>query len=58
MGHALRLRVVGEGVEDAATQKRLADIGCDAVQGFAIARPLPPEQLGEWLGSHAVQVPS
>jgi EAL domain-containing protein (putative c-di-GMP-specific phosphodiesterase class I) len=56
MGHALQLRVVGEGVEDAATQKRLADIGCDAVQGFAIARPLPPEHLGEWLGSHRVQV--
>ncbi len=56
MGHALRLRVVGEGVEDAATQKRLADMGCDAVQGFAIARPLPPEHLGEWLGRHGVQV--
>jgi EAL domain-containing protein (putative c-di-GMP-specific phosphodiesterase class I) len=56
MGHALRLRVVGEGVEDAATQERLADMGCDAVQGFAIARPLPPEHVGEWLGSHGVQV--
>ena len=56
MGHALQLRVVGEGVEDAATQNHLAGIGCDAVQGFAIARPLPPEQLGDWLrhaGSHA-----
>ena len=56
MGHALRLRVVGEGVEDAATQERLADIGCDAVQGFAIARPLPPERLGEWLGGNRVEM--
>ena len=34
----------------------LADMGCDAVQGFAIARPLPPEQVGEWLGSHGVRL--
>jgi EAL domain-containing protein (putative c-di-GMP-specific phosphodiesterase class I) len=36
-------------------QDNLADMGCDAVQGFAIARPLPPERVGEWLGSHGVQ---
>jgi diguanylate cyclase (GGDEF)-like protein len=34
MAHALRLRVVGEGVEDAATARALADTGCDIGQGL------------------------
>jgi diguanylate cyclase (GGDEF)-like protein len=34
MAHALRLRVVGEGVEDATTARALADSGCDIGQGL------------------------
>jgi diguanylate cyclase (GGDEF)-like protein len=34
MAHALRLRVVGEGVEDAGTARLLADAGCDIGQGI------------------------
>lgn len=34
MAHALRLRVVGEGVEDAGTARLLADTGCDIGQGL------------------------
>jgi EAL domain-containing protein (putative c-di-GMP-specific phosphodiesterase class I) len=45
--HALGLSVVGEGVEteDLAW---LAAKDCDAVQGYAVARPMPPEELPAW----------
>jgi diguanylate cyclase (GGDEF)-like protein/PAS domain S-box-containing protein len=45
IGHHLGLRVVAEGVEDARTKGELADLGCDAVQGYVCARPLPGDEL-------------
>jgi EAL domain-containing protein (putative c-di-GMP-specific phosphodiesterase class I) len=36
------LKVVAEGVEDAATLERLRDLGCDTVQGYHIHRPMNP----------------
>lgn len=44
LAHNLNLRVVAEGVEDAATLALLREIGCDQAQGYYIGRPLPPEQ--------------
>jgi EAL domain-containing protein (putative c-di-GMP-specific phosphodiesterase class I) len=49
MGHALGLRVVAEGVEDAVAQSMLATWGCDLVQGFAIGRPMPDGDFRRWL---------
>ncbi len=49
LAHNLGLSVVAEGVEDAETQRRLADLGCDLVQGFHIARPMPASELAGWL---------
>jgi diguanylate cyclase (GGDEF)-like protein len=49
LGHALELDVVAEGVEDGETYDFLARIGCDVVQGYHIARPLPAEQFTTWL---------
>ena len=49
LGHDLGLEVVGEGVENEATNRRLAALGCDLVQGFWLSRPLPAEELTEWL---------
>ncbi len=45
LGHALRLRVVAEGVEDLATLDLLAQVGCDLAQGYYISRPVPAEEL-------------
>jgi diguanylate cyclase (GGDEF)-like protein len=45
LGHALGLRVVAEGIEDAATFDTLERLGCDVVQGFFISRPKPAEDV-------------
>jgi EAL domain-containing protein (putative c-di-GMP-specific phosphodiesterase class I) len=52
LGHALGLRVVAEGVENAATQRRLARWGCDLVQGFHITRPVAADAFVAWLDRH------
>ena len=49
LGRNLGLRVVAEGVEDQATWQALAALGCDAVQGYYISRPVPAEDLISWL---------
>jgi diguanylate cyclase len=49
LGHNLGLRVVAEGVEDQATLKELATLGCDSVQGYYVARPMPAAELAAWL---------
>jgi diguanylate cyclase (GGDEF)-like protein len=55
LGHDLGLRVIAEGVEDAATLERLALLGCDLVQGFHLSRPMSPEAFTAWL-SHPDQL--
>jgi EAL domain-containing protein (putative c-di-GMP-specific phosphodiesterase class I) len=47
----LGLRAVAEGVEDEATWRTLADLGCPRVQGFAVGRPLDPEQFRRLLAA-------
>ncbi|PRY18513.1 putative bifunctional diguanylate cyclase/phosphodiesterase [Kineococcus rhizosphaerae] len=49
LGHRLGLRVVAEGAEDEATLDVLAGFGCDEVQGFVHARPMPADDLFGWL---------
>jgi len=41
LAHDLSLEVVAEGVEDETILKQLSDMGCDIVQGYHIARPMP-----------------
>ncbi len=41
MAHSLGLRVVAEGVENAAQLELLRQHGCDEIQGFFFSRPLP-----------------
>lgn len=48
MGHALRLRVVAEGVEEASQQALLEGWGCDELQGYLFARPMPSAELERW----------
>jgi diguanylate cyclase (GGDEF)-like protein len=45
MSHALRLKVVAEGVESEEQANLLRLLRCDEMQGFVISRPLPVEQM-------------
>jgi EAL domain-containing protein (putative c-di-GMP-specific phosphodiesterase class I) len=45
LAHNLGLFVTAEGVEDLAALAMLRDLGCDQVQGFALAHPVPADVL-------------
>ena len=45
LAHALDLRVVAEGVETAEQRDALIKLGCDELQGFYFARPMPAQDL-------------
>jgi len=42
---------VAEGVEDETTMNMLIEYGCDLAQGYHFARPMPGEDLVQWLES-------
>jgi EAL domain-containing protein (putative c-di-GMP-specific phosphodiesterase class I) len=49
LAHSLGKSVVAEGVEDELTWQLLAALGCERVQGYAIARPAPAHELEDLL---------
>jgi len=56
--HSLGLTVVAEGAETAAEMQWLRDAGCDYIQGYAVARPMPAAALLEWLNAQAARAPA
>ncbi len=48
LGHSFGLEVVAEGVESESVAEDLAALGCDSLQGFHFAKPLPPEEFRDW----------
>lgn len=53
MARALDLKVTAEGVETQSQALALSAEGCDALQGYLFARPMPLEQLRDWLAMAA-----
>jgi diguanylate cyclase (GGDEF)-like protein len=53
LGRNLGLRVVAEGVESPQAWSRLAQLGCNIAQGYYLSRPVPAEQLTQWLADRA-----
>ncbi len=49
LAHNLGLSVVAEGVEDNETLEKLHEIGCDKAQGYFIGKPMPIDQVLEWV---------
>lgn len=49
MAHALNLSVVAEGVETVEILQLLRDAKCDEAQGYLFAKPLPYEELEQYL---------
>jgi EAL domain-containing protein (putative c-di-GMP-specific phosphodiesterase class I) len=52
LAHALGLRVVAEGIEDARDWSVLSSLRCDAAQGYLLTRPLSHGEIATWLAAY------
>jgi EAL domain-containing protein (putative c-di-GMP-specific phosphodiesterase class I) len=50
IAHSLNLSVVAEGVELQSQFDFLEERGCDVIQGYLVSRPIPPENIPEFIG--------
>ncbi|MES2128374.1 MAG: bifunctional diguanylate cyclase/phosphodiesterase [Pseudomonadota bacterium] len=58
LGHRLGLSVVAEGAETEDEWHLLHVLGCDYVQGYFVAKPMPAGDFITWRGRHSIfQVP-
>jgi EAL domain-containing protein (putative c-di-GMP-specific phosphodiesterase class I) len=53
LARGLGISIVAEGAETEAELDSLMAIGCDQVQGYSIAFPMPQDQVREWLVARA-----
>jgi EAL domain-containing protein (putative c-di-GMP-specific phosphodiesterase class I) len=53
IGRSLGIEVVGEGIETMDHARIMRDLGCDILQGFALARPMGASDLTEFLRAGA-----
>jgi EAL domain-containing protein (putative c-di-GMP-specific phosphodiesterase class I) len=51
LAKAFQRQVIAEGVETQSQMDRLKLFGCDCVQGFGIARPMPADDFHAWIES-------
>jgi diguanylate cyclase (GGDEF)-like protein len=49
LAHSLDLEVVAEGVEDEATIRRIASLGCEQAQGYFLSKPVPADEFLSWM---------
>ncbi|KZN68352.1 two-component system response regulator [Pseudoalteromonas luteoviolacea] len=49
LGRHLGLKTIAEGVETQEQAQLLKDLGCDEVQGFLLAKPMPEKELLQFL---------
>jgi EAL domain-containing protein (putative c-di-GMP-specific phosphodiesterase class I) len=56
MARSLGLQTIAEGVETIEQMTYLREQGCDEVQGYFYSRPLPAEQLEQYLKTHGEQL--
>lgn len=47
--HGLGKEVIVEGVETAEQVDALSEMGCDNIQGYYFSRPLPPEEIKQYI---------
>lgn len=56
MAREMQLEVVAEGVETEQMIEELGELGCDRLQGYAIARPMPIADYRRWLTETATRL--
>ena len=49
LARAFGRKAIAEGVETAEQSEMLLSLGCHFMQGYGIARPMPPEQMPAWI---------
>ncbi|MFT5549973.1 MAG: diguanylate cyclase (GGDEF)-like protein/PAS domain S-box-containing protein [Candidatus Azotimanducaceae bacterium] len=54
LAKAFELEVIAEGVETIAHGVALLKLGCELAQGYGIARPMPADDIPEWIFSWKV----
>jgi predicted signal transduction protein with EAL and GGDEF domain len=57
LGHNLGLAVVAEGVETDDCLSALIVQGCDIVQGYRVAHPMPIDELADWDAARTASTP-
>ena len=58
IGKSLGIEVVGEGVETMEHARAMRDLGCDILQGFALARPMDAGRLAGFLKAQSWRQPA
>lgn len=58
LARALNMQVVAEGVETPEQAQRLSELGCDELQGYLVARPMPAADVPEFLARHQAVAPA
>jgi diguanylate cyclase (GGDEF)-like protein/PAS domain S-box-containing protein len=58
IGRSLSIKVVAEGVETMDQARILRDLGCDILQGYVFARPMPAAALEEMLRTQSWRLAS
>ncbi|MEX0346729.1 MAG: putative bifunctional diguanylate cyclase/phosphodiesterase [Rhizobiaceae bacterium] len=53
LARGLGIAIIAEGAETQEELNQLVEIGCEQVQGYSIAYPMPEDQAREWLEMHA-----
>jgi len=57
LAHNLNLTVCAEGIETGSTFRYLRELGCDFGQGYFISRPIPPDQVLDWVAHWQDRMP-
>ena len=52
LGKAMNIKVVAEGVETDQQYAIVRRLGCDLVQGFFVAKPMPADRFMTWCGGY------
>jgi len=56
MAERLGLATLAEGVETVGEHAILAQLGCQYVQGYGIAKPMPLDETINWLSSYRARL--
>lgn len=58
MAESLGIKVICEGAETAPQCRILSDLGCQLIQGYHIARPMPGSEFVRFLTSNSMAIPA